>query len=48
MRIITDSAADFTNEELKTFDVECVRTQVMIGNKSYNQPAIARRIFEDF
>ncbi|MBR5231621.1 MAG: DegV family protein [Clostridia bacterium] len=35
MRIITDSAADFTNEELKTFDVECVRTQVMIGNKSY-------------
>ena len=35
MRIITDSAADFTNEELQAYDIDCVRTQVMFGDKSY-------------
>lgn len=31
MRIITDSAADFTNEELQQYDIDCVRTQVIFG-----------------
>ena len=35
MRIITDSAADFTNEELKTNDIRCVRTQVMFGDETF-------------
>lgn len=35
MRIITDSAADFTNEELQAYGIDCVRTQVMLGGKSY-------------
>lgn len=35
MRIITDSAADLTNEELRKWGVECVRTQVVIGGESY-------------
>lgn len=35
MRIITDSAADFTNEELQANDIHCVRTQVLIGEETY-------------
>ncbi len=35
MRIITDSAADFTNEELKAYDIQCVRTQVMFGDETF-------------
>lgn len=35
MRIITDSAADLTAEELRDWNVECVRTQVIIGGKSF-------------
>lgn len=35
MRIITDSAADFTNEELRAYDIDCVRTQVMFGEESF-------------
>lgn len=35
MRIITDSAADFTNEELKENDIHCVRTQVMFGDDTF-------------
>lgn len=35
MRIITDSAADFTNEELQACNITCVRTQVMFGDESF-------------
>ncbi len=35
MRIITDSAADFTNEELKENNIHCVRTQVMFGDDTF-------------
>lgn len=35
MRIITDSAADFTREELKQHDVRCVPMQVMFGEESF-------------
>ena len=35
MRIITDSAADFSNEDLLRYDVDCVRTQVILGGRSY-------------
>ncbi len=35
MRIITDSAADFTNEELKEKNIHCVRTQVMFGKETF-------------
>ena len=35
MRIITDSAADLTAEEMRDWNVECVRTQVIIGGKSF-------------
>ena len=35
MRIITDSAADFTPEELLAHDITCVRTQVMFGDESF-------------
>lgn len=35
MRIIIDSAADFTNEELQAYDVRCVRTQVILGDATY-------------
>lgn len=34
MRIITDSAADFTQEELASYGVHCVRTQVIFGQES--------------
>lgn len=35
MRIITDSAADFTNEELRAYDIDCVRTQVLMGDECF-------------
>ena len=35
MRIITDSAADFTREELGRLNIMCVRTQVMLGDEAY-------------
>jgi len=35
MRIITDSAADLTAEELRDWGVECVRTQVVLGGRSF-------------
>lgn len=34
MRIITDSAADFTAEELAARDIRCVSTQVIFGDES--------------
>jgi len=35
MRIITDSAADSTNEELNRYQVDCVRTQVIMEDQCY-------------
>lgn len=35
MRIITDSAADFTREELEENDIRCVSTEVIFGEESY-------------
>ena len=35
MRIITDSAADFTQAELDQYQIDCVRTQVMLGQDTY-------------
>ncbi len=35
MRIITDSAADFTPDELAQYDVRCVPMQVMFGQESF-------------
>lgn len=35
MRIITDSAADFTPQELKQYNIRCVATQVVLGGQSY-------------
>ena len=35
MRVITDSAADFTNEELLADNIHCVRTQVMFGDETF-------------
>ena len=36
MRIITDSAADFTREELEKSNIHCVPTQVMFGEDCYS------------
>ncbi|MBQ4619761.1 MAG: DegV family protein [Clostridia bacterium] len=35
MRIITDSAADFTNEELIQYNIRCVRTKVLFADTAY-------------
>ena len=35
MIIITDSAADFTPEELAAHDIRCVSTEVILGGQSY-------------
>ena len=35
MRIITDSAADFTRDELKALNVVCVPLQVAFGDDTY-------------
>ena len=35
MRIITDSAADFTKEELRAHNVYCVSTQIIFGDQVY-------------
>lgn len=35
IRIITDSAADFTDEELRRHDVRCVPMQVIFGSQSF-------------
>ena len=35
MRIITDSAADFTREELKKHNIHCVSTQIIFGGVTY-------------
>lgn len=35
MRIITDSAADFSREELRQNDIHCVSTQIIFGGETY-------------
>ncbi|MGN0777439.1 MAG: DegV family protein [Candidatus Ventricola sp.] len=45
MRIITDSAADFTREELEQNDIRCVPMQVMFGAESFSASALSG---EDF
>lgn len=35
MRIITDSAADFSREELAQNDIHCVNTQIIFGGETY-------------
>ena len=35
MRIITDSAADFTAEEMAQHQIRCVRTQVIFGAEAF-------------
>jgi len=35
MRIITDSAADFTREELKSCNIRCVSTEIIFGGESF-------------
>ena len=35
MRIITDSAADFTREELHQYNVHCVQTGIIFGTQTY-------------
>ena len=45
MRIITDSAADFTREELEQNDVRCVPMQVMFGTESFSAAALSGEEF---
>ena len=45
MRIITDSTADFTREELERNDVRCVPMQVMFGAESFSAAALSSEEF---
>lgn len=45
MRIITDSAADLTREELEQNDVRCVPMQVMFGTESFSAAALSGEEF---
>ena len=45
MRIITDSAADMTREELEQNDVRCVPMQVMFGAESFSAAALSGEEF---
>ena len=45
MRIITDSAADFTREELEQNDVRCVPMQVIFGSESFSASALPAEEF---
>ena len=45
MRIITDSAADFTCEELKQYQVSCVPMQVMFNQESFSADALSAETF---
>ena len=45
MRIITDSAADFTPEELAAFNVRCVPMQVIFGQESISAAALDPAVF---
>ena len=45
MRIITDSAADFTPEELAAYNVSCVPMQVIFGEESVSAAALDPAVF---
>ena len=45
MRIITDSAADFTREELETYNVHCVQTGIIIGTQTYTAADLSEEEF---
>ena len=45
MRIITDSAADFTPEELDRFSVRCVPMQVIFGDESWSASSLSAEAF---
>lgn len=45
MRIITDSAADFTCEELKQYQVSCVPMQVMFNQESFSADTLSAETF---
>ena len=45
MRIITDSTADFTREELEQNDVHCVPMQVIFGAESFSASALSAEEF---
>lgn len=45
MRIITDSAADFTREELTTYDIHCVSTQVILGDQAFASVDLSEEYF---
>ena len=45
MRIITDSAADFTPEELTAFNVCCVPMQVIFGEESCSASELSPEVF---
>ena len=45
MRIITDSAADFTREELAKYNVHCVQTSIIIGSETYTAENLSSEEF---
>lgn len=45
MRIITDSAADFTREELARWGVHCVPMQVIFGQESFSAEELEADVF---
>lgn len=45
MRIIVDSAADFTREELNQYNISCVSMQVIFGQESINAAALSPDTF---
>ncbi len=45
MRIITDSAADFTREELKQYHIHCVPMQVIFGEESVQAGELSTDVF---
>jgi len=45
MRIITDSAADFTREELKAYHVHCVQTGIFIGGQECTADELTEEAF---
>ena len=45
MRIITDSAADFTREELDQYQIHCVPMQVIFGDESLSAAELPAEAF---
>ena len=45
MRIITDSAADFTRDELGQYNIHCVQTGVILGDQEYTADELSQETF---